>query len=86
MRVTRHGAETLLVNEYGRQLGHWALERAVRSARATVPGLPPTFRYHDSRHYFGSLLIASGADVKVVQARHPGPRTEATPEPAAQTP
>jgi integrase len=31
--------------------------------------LPPTFRYHDCRHYFASLLIASGADVKVVQAR-----------------
>jgi len=67
--VVRFGAETLLVNEYGRQLGPWALERAVRSARATVPGLPPTFRFHDFRHYFASLLIASGADVKVVQAR-----------------
>jgi integrase len=45
------------------------LERAVRSARRKVPGLPPGFRYHDRRHYFASLLIASGADVKVVQAR-----------------
>ena len=41
----------------------------MRAARAKVPGLPPTFRYHDCRHYFASLLIASGADVKVVQAR-----------------
>jgi integrase len=34
-----------------------------------VPGLPTGFRYHDLRHYFASLLIASGADVKTVQAR-----------------
>jgi integrase len=34
-----------------------------------VPGLPPDFRYQDLRHYFASMLIKSGADVKVVQAR-----------------
>lgn len=34
-----------------------------------VPGLPVGFRFHDLRHYLASLLIASGADVKVVQAR-----------------
>jgi integrase len=45
------------------------LERAVRAARAKVRGLSPTFSYHDLRHYFASLLIASGADVKIVQAR-----------------
>jgi integrase len=47
----------------------WAVERAVRSARSRVPGLPEAFRFHDLRHYLASLLIASGADVKVVQAR-----------------
>ena len=34
-----------------------------------MPGLPGGFRYHDLRHYLASLLIASGADVKTVQAR-----------------
>jgi integrase len=47
----------------------WAIERAVRDARSKVEGLPTEFRFHDLRHYFASLLIASGLDVKVVQAR-----------------
>ena len=47
----------------------WALERSIRAARGKVDGLPPGFRYHDLRHYFASQLIASGADVKTVQAR-----------------
>ena len=41
----------------------------MRTARAKVPGLPPTFRYQDLRHYLASMLIDSGASVKVVQAR-----------------
>ncbi|MEK8228736.1 tyrosine-type recombinase/integrase [Oerskovia sp. M15] len=44
------------------------MTRAVRDARAAA-GLPEEFRFHDLRHYFASLLIAAGADVKVVQAR-----------------
>ena len=31
--------------------------------------MPVGFRFHDLRHYLASLLIASGLDVKVVQAR-----------------
>lgn len=34
-----------------------------------IPGLPNRFRHHDLRHYFASLLIASGLDVKTVQDR-----------------
>jgi integrase len=43
--------------------------RAIRQVRGIVEGLPATFSFHDLRHYLASLLIASGADVKVVQAR-----------------
>jgi integrase len=41
----------------------------MRKARSEVQGLPAGFRYHDLRHYFASLLIASGGDVKTVQTR-----------------
>jgi len=61
--------EWLLTNDRGGQLGPWQLQRAMRDARAKVAGLPDGFRYQDLRHYLASLLIASGADVKTVQAR-----------------
>jgi integrase len=32
-------------------------------------GLPEGTGFHELRHYYASLLIASGASVKVVQAR-----------------
>jgi integrase len=51
--------ETLLTGRDGGQLPPWALERAIRTARGKVDGLPDGFRYHDLRHYFASLLIAS---------------------------
>lgn len=49
--------------------GPWTIERAVRAARPGTSGLPEGFSYHDLRHYFASLLIADGADIKTVQAR-----------------
>lgn len=59
----------MLTEESGHQLGPWQLQRAFRAPRATVDGLPAGFRFHDLRHYYASLLIASGADIKVVQTR-----------------
>ena len=59
----------MLTHDDGTQLGPWQLERAFRVARDQVDGLPAGFRYHDLRHYLASLLIDSGASVKVVQAR-----------------
>lgn len=43
--------------------------------------MPVGCRFHDLRHYFTSLLIASGADVKEVQARlrHASTKPRSTP-------
>lgn len=65
----RWEAPTILVDEIGRPLSPWAIERAIRAARAKVPGLPQTFRFQDLRHYLASMLIDAGSSVKVVQAR-----------------
>ncbi len=63
------GGETVVTDGTGRPAAPWLIERAVRSARVQVPGLPEGFRFHDLRHYLASLLIGSGLDVKVVQSR-----------------
>jgi integrase len=67
--VARWGGDHVVTDGAGRQTSTWAIERAIRSARPKVPGLPEAFRFHDLRHYLASLLIGSGLDVKVVQHR-----------------
>lgn len=49
---------------HGDQVSPWAVERAHRAHRTS-----DDFRFHDLRHYYASVLIASGLDVKTVQAR-----------------
>lgn len=68
-QLARWPADTVLSLDDGGQVGPWQIQRAMRDARAKVEGLPEGFRFQDLRHYFASLLIASGADVKVVQHR-----------------
>jgi integrase len=67
--VNEFSTTWVMCDELGRQMGPWQLQRAFRAARAEVQGLPEGFRFHDLRHFYASLLIASGLDVKVVQAR-----------------
>lgn len=69
--------EWVVVNAWGEQVAPWTLQRAMRAAREQVPGLPETFGFHDLRHYFASMLIEGGADVKKVQAalRHASAKT-----------
>lgn len=67
--VARFGGETVLTDGTGGPCSPWIIERAIRRTRGGVDGLPAGFRFHDLGHYLASLLIASGTDVKVVQAR-----------------
>jgi hypothetical protein len=68
-RPIRAGGNALLTDLWGDQAAPWTVERAMRDARTKVDGLDVCFRYHDLRHYFASLPISDGADIKVVQTR-----------------
>lgn len=67
--VARWSGETIVTDGHGQPAAPWLVEREIRRAGVKVPGMPEGFRFHDLRHYLASLLIRSGADVKVVQAR-----------------
>ncbi|WP_314473840.1 site-specific integrase [uncultured Microbacterium sp.] len=66
---SRWGSDTIVVGAFGRPVAPYTIETAFKAARETVDGLPEGFRIHDLRHYFASLLIAAGLDIKTVQAR-----------------
>ena len=67
--VARYGTDAMVTNGRGGPCGPWVTKRAIADARERVDGLPDGFSYHDLRHYLASLLFASGADIKTVQAR-----------------
>lgn len=63
-RNVRPGAEWVVTDELGAQVGPWKLQRLQRSVRPDDRA-----RFHDLRHYFASMLIAQGANVIEVQHR-----------------
>ncbi|MFG6401464.1 tyrosine-type recombinase/integrase [Microbacterium sp. P04] len=69
VNLAQWGSDTIVVGAFGRPVAPYTIETAFKSARETVEGLPEGFRIHDLRHYFASLLIAAGLDIKTVQAR-----------------
>jgi hypothetical protein len=66
--VQRWPGPAIVTDGRGGVAAPWAIDRAVRRVRVEA-GLPEGFRFHDLRHWYASLLISSGGDVKVVQAR-----------------
>ncbi|PWC05438.1 tyrosine-type recombinase/integrase [Agromyces badenianii] len=68
-------SDTIVVSPIGRQVSTTMLNGAFKKARESIDGLPEGFRLHDLRHYYASLLIASGLDVKTVSilVRHASP-------------
>jgi integrase len=68
-QVATYPSSWVLSDDEGGQLRPRRIQTEIERTRGAVDGLPEGFRYHDLRHYFASLLIASGADVKIVQAR-----------------
>jgi integrase len=68
--VQRYPSEMMVTNGPGTdRCGPWLIECAIPRVREQIDGLPEGFTFHDLRHYLASLLIASGADIKTVQAR-----------------
>jgi integrase len=65
----KFGCSTIVCSEIGRPLSPVSVNVAFTAAAKSIDGLPAGFRIHDLRHYFASLLIAAGLDVKTVQAR-----------------
>ncbi len=63
------GRVYLVPGVFGRGVSGYQLNREWIAARDRVEGLPEGFRTQDLRHYFASLMIAAGLDIKTVQAR-----------------
>lgn len=67
--VQKRPGERVLTDDFGKPVPPWHIDRSIRAVRGTVVGLPEEFGFQDLRHYLASLLIANGANIKVVQAR-----------------
>ena len=67
--LERSGGTHLVTDTAGRPTTPWAVRRAITAGKVVDPTIPSELRFHDLRHYYASLLIGPGLDVKVVQTR-----------------
>jgi integrase len=75
--AVKFGSKTVVAQESGLPMAASTFDRLFSEVRETVPSLPKGFRFHDLRHYFASLLIHQGLDIKTVQMcmRHASAKT-----------
>ncbi|MFE3105171.1 tyrosine-type recombinase/integrase [Nocardia tengchongensis] len=67
--VKRWPGQHVLADDFGNPVTPWQIQRALSDIRPKIAGLPEEFGFQDLRHYYASVLIAHGANIKVVQAR-----------------
>ncbi|KZM70825.1 tyrosine-type recombinase/integrase [Nocardia terpenica] len=67
--VEKWPGDHMVCDEFGKPVSPWTLGRHVREVKSGIKDLPESFSFHDLRHYYASLLISKGADIKTVQAR-----------------
>jgi integrase len=61
--------EHVVCDELGNAASPWVIGWNLRGVKEQIAGLPDGFSFQDLRHYYASLLIRQGADIKTVQAR-----------------
>lgn len=72
--VTARAGRNVVCDELGKPASPkpaspWVIAWNLRKVKDQVPGLPAEFSFQDLRHYYASLLIRHGSDIKTVQAR-----------------
>lgn len=67
--VNARPGRNVVCDELGKAASPWVIARHLREVKDQVPDLPEAFSFQDLRHYYASLLISHGADIKTVQAR-----------------
>ncbi|KAA8889889.1 site-specific integrase [Nocardia colli] len=67
--VDARPGRNMVCDELCKPVSPWTLARHFRAAKAGIPSLPSKFSFQDLRHYYASLLIRRGADIKTVQTR-----------------
>ena len=67
--IEKYPGRNVVCDELGKAASPWVIGWALREVRTQIPGLPDGFTFQDLRHFYASLLIRQGADIKTVQTR-----------------